>query len=325
MLYLSANQSVYRSDRPGYHGTSIDEAFAKFPDDESCMDYILARRFGPDPVCPRCGRTGRWRRHAWHKHYFHPCGGILSPMAGTAFDRSRVPLRLWFYAFLHFANSAEGISVPFLARELGVSEPTAFRMASRIRLHLAALDDPKGIGGKHQPVTVNVYTVLRIVNKRRNARNVAHAFVLADAQRVCAFVVRHLKARKLHAAIAQKVLPGSRCVTDCQWTRSLLSSYGNQRPNVDFQSPEALTSCNPDISAAGFMQYMRLAYKDQFRGISIENSWLYFKEFEFRYNRRIRSQETYWDILAEFPRLTSTTEQRLRSRNLLWSPEEDEM
>jgi len=160
----------FRSSRPGYDGTSLQAFFAAFPDDDACLEYVFRKRFGSDPRCPRCGRTGGWRRHHIQKHYFHGCGGILSPMSGAVFSRSRIPLQLWFYAMLHYANSAESMAATFLARQLEVSEPTAFRIGQRIRWHMAALDEKNKVGGADEPVVIRLTKILRIINSQANTQ-----------------------------------------------------------------------------------------------------------------------------------------------------------
>ena len=82
--------SVYLSNR---------DFFRRFPDDDACLDALMVLRFGARPTCPKCGHTGRFARLSRHRAYACPrCGHHLHPMAGSAFDRSRVPLQGWFYA-----------------------------------------------------------------------------------------------------------------------------------------------------------------------------------------------------------------------------------
>lgn len=304
--------SAYRSDLPGYHGTSLQDFFTAFPDDDACLEYLFNLRHRGDPRCPRCGKNGRWRRHSWQKHYFHPCGGIVSPMTGLVFSRSHIPLQLWFYAMLHFANSPESIATPFLARQLGISEPTAFRVATRIRYHLAAIDEGQRLGAVDGIVIARLTKVLRIVNKQINSQNSAMVLLLSDGARVDATVVVKPRLVSLRPVIARKCHPAARIVTDCYWTWRALSSYGSKRPVAEF-IPDFYFAKPPEENRIhGFLQYFHLSFSNQFRGVSIGNSWLYFKEYEFRYNRRAMSGTTFWDMVGEFPLLDSSALERLK-------------
>lgn len=201
---LGFRPSQHRSPRPGFDGTSLQTFFAAFPNDEACLAHVFKVRFGPDPKCPRCDKVGRWRLHATQKHYFHPCGGILSPMAGTIFSRTRIPLQLWFYAMLHMANSAESIAATFLARQIGVSDPSAFRMAQRIRLQMAALDDGALVGAPGKIVMARLKKTLRITNSCRNTQNSAMVLLLSDSERVNSTVIIKPRQKSLRKIIEKK-------------------------------------------------------------------------------------------------------------------------
>jgi transposase len=58
-------------------------------------------------------------------------------MQGTAFQDSHTSLVKWFYAIYLFTTTRHGISAKELQRQIGVSYPTAFRMANIIREHMA--------------------------------------------------------------------------------------------------------------------------------------------------------------------------------------------
>lgn len=54
-------------------------------------------------------------------------------MAGTLFEKSSTPLRLWFYALYLVTKTRAEISAKQLQRELGVTYKTAWRMRTMIR------------------------------------------------------------------------------------------------------------------------------------------------------------------------------------------------
>lgn len=309
--------SRHRSTRPGYDGTSLQAFFAEFPDDNACLAHVFRQRFGSDPQCPRCGGTGRWRRHEVQKHYFHPCGGILSPMAGTVFSRSHIPLQLWFYAMLHFANSAEGMAGPFMARQLGISEPTAFRMGQRIRAHMAAIDEQCLIGGAGKMVAAKLVKILRITNTRKNVQNSATVLLLSDANRVRATVVSRPSQKCLRAIIEKQVRSRSRLMTDCFWSFRVLSNYSSGRPIAEFVPDYFMDRSPHENLNHGFWQYLNLSFADQYRGVTLDKAWLYLKDYEFRYNRRTRSAETFREMTSSFPLLDEKCLRRIRAASFV--------
>lgn len=105
----------------------------EFPDDKTCLEYLLRLRFGTRIKCPKCERTAKF-----HKIRQIPafacqwCGYHLHPMAQTRFARSRVGLRVWFHAVLLYAQSNNGISARELQRALDLTYKTAWRMRNTI-------------------------------------------------------------------------------------------------------------------------------------------------------------------------------------------------
>lgn len=305
----------YRSKRPGYRGTSLQAFNRAFPDEEACMAHLFEMRHASNPLCSRCGKRDRWQRHLQYKHYFHPCGGIASPMAGCIFNRTRVPLRLWFYAMLHFANSSESIPTSFLSRQLGINCVTVFRMMTRIRTHMAAIDQKARVGGVGSFVNARIETLRRVINVRHGARNRARVLLLADYKTVISTVLYRPNRSQVVALINRAVTPGSTLITDCYWTHRLLESYGSSFPLAEFKP--AFFFKDPPIPdcAKGFTSYFWNSFADQFRGVNLENLWLYLKEYEFRFNRRHSSQKTFWDMISDFPPLTNNDAERLQLAN----------
>jgi transposase-like protein len=84
-------------------------------------------------VCPRCGGDSRGYMKAKRVHECRGCGYQGSVTAGSIFHKTRVPLSDWFWAIYRLSQGKKGISALQLSREIGVSYPTAWLMAHKIR------------------------------------------------------------------------------------------------------------------------------------------------------------------------------------------------
>lgn len=111
---------------------------AQFPDDETCLNYLVEARWPDGILCPKCGKVT--------KHYLIKgrrtfecefCANQVSPTADTIFDHSPTPLRSWFYAMFLMASTRCGISAKQLQRELGVTYKTAWRIFHQVRAIMA--------------------------------------------------------------------------------------------------------------------------------------------------------------------------------------------
>jgi transposase len=108
---------------------------AEFPDNQSCLDFLKDQKY-PSGLIP-CEKCDVDRKH--HKVTGRPayacdyCGKMISPMAGTIFEKSSTSLRTWFYAMYLMSATRCGISAKQIQRETGVTYKTAWRMFKQIR------------------------------------------------------------------------------------------------------------------------------------------------------------------------------------------------
>ena len=115
-----------------------------FPDEDTCLGYIAALVYPtfPEMPCRTCGEMFKHHRLNGRKAYScQKCGTQVYPLAGTIFEKSRTPLKSWFYAMYLMSTTRMGISAKQLERELGVTYKTAWRMFKQIR---ALMGDDSG-------------------------------------------------------------------------------------------------------------------------------------------------------------------------------------
>jgi transposase-like protein len=118
--------------------TNLKELFGKFSDEAVCREYLAEQRWNGKPVCPYCG-SGKYYKIEGGKRY--KCGNSecykkYSVTVGTIFHASNIPLTTWFPAMYIIASHKKGISSIQLAKDLGVTQKTAWFMNHRIRQSL---------------------------------------------------------------------------------------------------------------------------------------------------------------------------------------------
>lgn len=92
----------------------------RFATEADCRNYLAEIRWPDGFRCQRCGHIEFWttERGLWH---CTACGFQTSVTAGTIFQDTRKPLRLWFRAMWYLVSQKQGVSALGLQRVLGLS------------------------------------------------------------------------------------------------------------------------------------------------------------------------------------------------------------
>jgi len=130
--------------------TSLQEAVVYFSNPDNCIDYIAVRRWPNGVVCPGCGATKvsfNANRRTWKCGSHHP-KREFSVKVGTIYEDSPISLDKWLTATWMLTNRKNGVSSYEIARDVKVTQKSAWFMLQRIRL--AMQDDFFGskLGGK---------------------------------------------------------------------------------------------------------------------------------------------------------------------------------
>lgn len=100
-----------------------------FPSESACLAYIFKKRH--EKYCECGGRfvPVKTRR----KYQCTHCRFQIAPTSGTIFEKSKVPLSLWFHTLMVFSNAKSGISARVIERDLEITYKCAWRMLTLIR------------------------------------------------------------------------------------------------------------------------------------------------------------------------------------------------
>lgn len=205
---------------------------------------------------------------------------------------------------LHFANSHEGVNAGFLERHLGISYHAAFRMAQRIRWHLSEIERMTPIASPGMDIEVRVESLHR-VRSGTSAHNRANVLFVARDGKVACEVFGSSRQRFALQAVAKMVPGHGELRTTCHRTARLFSDYGSRRPRAAYIPCYHMDHPEEIDAIKGFLSYFIWPFQTHHKYASRTHLWLYLGEFLFRYNRRQRSAQTYWDMISAFPDLTA--------------------
>ena len=113
--------------------SSLIEFLADYKDEESCRKFFERIRFRNGDYCPHCGNVSIYRFGGGKRYRCAGCKKDFTIKTGTVFGESKISLRKWFIAIYLLTTCRKGISSVQLAKQVGVTQKTAWFMDHRIR------------------------------------------------------------------------------------------------------------------------------------------------------------------------------------------------
>src|SRR5277367_4107173 len=112
---------------------STFQLFQMFPDQETARVYLEHRLWPNGVVCPTCNDGARITTRKGGYYRCNACKLDFTVRTGTIFERSHVPLHKWVYAMYLVVTARKGISSMQLAKEIGITQKSAWFVLQRLR------------------------------------------------------------------------------------------------------------------------------------------------------------------------------------------------
>lgn len=288
---------------------TLQTFIAEFPDNDSCLDWLKDQRW-PEGLIP-CEKCGKDRKH--HRVTGRPayacdyCGSMISPMAGTIFEKSSTSLRTWLYAMYLMSATRCGISAKQIQRETGVTYKTAWRMFKQIRTLMsedvslegeAVEMDETYVGGKRRVGRGPGSGTGRKVTGP-NAKVCVVGMVERTAPgRVVALIANDATKNTLHGIAKEYILPDSIVYTD-EWPsyHGLEKINGYQHRRVNHSAGVYVIGTTHTNTIEGFWSLVKRGIGGVYHSVSKKYLQTYLDEYSFRYNRRNSGQPMFTSLL----------------------------
>jgi transposase-like protein len=267
-----------------------------FASEESCAAYLERLRWPTGFVCSGCAGTTAPSRASRGRLLCKDCGHQSTVTAGTIFDKTRTPLKVWLAAAWYLANQKQGVSALGLQRVLGLgSYQTAWAMLHRFRRAMVRPDRQRLTGvvevdetylaiaerkrseprsrGKGKTDKISVVVAVEMLQPKGFGRIRLRRVTKESTEHVIPFV-------------QASVEPGANVRTDGSAIYRSLPSLGY----VHERAVQLGSGIAPHVSMAGVHRVASLVKRwilgTHHGSIQPEHLDAYLDEFVFRFNRR---------------------------------------
>ena len=266
------------------------ELAVRFATDEQCRAYLVALRWPEGFVCPGCGGRKVWPAQRG-RLICAKCHHQATVTAGTIFQDSHLPLRLWCRAMWYLTSQKNGTSALGLQRVLGLgSYQTAWTMLHKLRRAMVRPGRDK-LSGR---VEVDETQVGGVTPGQKGRGSDSKALVIIAAEEFGAAIGRIRLARipdgsadHLHRFVQGAVVQGSHVHTDGWKPYQGLGPLGYQHKvsKLKGQKPSAAAEILPRTHLVASLLKRWLLGTHQ-GAITPKHLDYYLDEFTFRFNRR---------------------------------------
>jgi transposase-like protein len=275
---------------------SLQQAIVYFSNPDNCIDYLAIRRWPDGKVaCPTCGcETVKFseKRRTWTCAKHH-AKREFSIKVGTVMEDSAIPLDKWMTATWLVTNCKNGISSYEIARDVKVTQKSAWFMLHRIRL--AMQDDFFGsklggevevdetfIGGKSRNMHLSKRKQ-RITGTGGADKTIVFG-MLERGGRVRAKVMPNRKMESVQPEIKKYVQAGTALYSD-EWVayRGLETDYAHQVIDHAVQYVDGRVHTN---SMENFWSLLKRGIAGTYVSVEPFHLFRYLDEQMFRFNNR---------------------------------------
>ena len=272
---------------------SLYQLFQRFPNEEAAREYFETNRWGGNVSCPHCGSlsVAAIKSMKPMPYRCRDCRQHFSVRTGTVLAESRLGLHKWLMAIYMMTTARKGIPSTQMARELGITQKSAWFLAQRIREtwlgksegdmggHLQA--DEGFVGGKEK----NKHEAKKLHAGRGGVGKTAVIGIRDENDQVRATPIADTSAKTVVGFIEANAPAGATVVTDEFAAYRGLTAKGFTHHTVNHGAGEYVRHyCIHTNGMESFWALLKRGHYGVYHHMSAKHLHRYVNEFSFRHN-----------------------------------------
>jgi transposase-like protein len=275
-----------------------------FVDEEKAREFLEKKRWPNGPICPHCSSTkiytltaklGSRRPVRPGVYKCAACREQFTVRIGTIFEESKIPLRKWLMALHLMTSSKKGISSHQIAREVGITQKSAWFLCHRIR---EAMRQEPMVGLLKGTVEADETYVgarkPRVGGSGKCGRGTSKKPVMVLVERdgnARSMPVEKVDGATLKGEVRKNVDPSARIMTD-DWRpyrglRKEFASHDFVRHSSGEYARTGIDGVSINTNTAeSFFALLKRGHYGTFHWFSRQHTHRYCDEFGFRWDRR---------------------------------------
>lgn len=287
------------------HFNNIFELTAYFDSEAKCRKALFESRWNKkDVICPFCGQHNCSTRTDGRFHC-NNCKKNFSVTVGTIFENTKIPLRKWFLAMYLISSHKKGISSCQLARDINVTQKTAWFILHKVRTLFRQYDTP-ALSGEIE--LDEMYLGGRETNKHeskktpntqgRSTKTKTPIFGMVQRDgNVHALKVKDTRAETLMPIIKQFCEENSHFFTDELCSYTCLDREGMKHDVIQHGIKQYVKGGITTNSIEGFWGHFKRMVFGTYHFVSKKYLQRYIDEAVYRYNTRKSSESARFGFM----------------------------